>query len=86
MTQIELAEKINVDYKYISRLETGISTPSFALLERIADVLQIELNELFVNENKLEKNALIEEINQKLVCTNIEKLSIIAKMIDGALN
>lgn len=82
LTQYELAEALNVEDKYISRIETGTSTPSFALLEKIANVLNINLAELFIIEDTEVRNNLIKQINERLKSANIEKLSIIAKIVD----
>ena len=36
MTQAELAEALEVDYTYISKIENGKTTPTFELMERLA--------------------------------------------------
>lgn len=47
ITQEKLAEMIDVDNGYISKLEVGQNFPSIGTLEKIAKVLDIELYELF---------------------------------------
>ena len=44
LTQTELAQKINVDPKYISRLETGNSTPSLPVVIKISEVLKTDIS------------------------------------------
>ena len=45
-TQQQLAEKLNVSDKVISKWETGRSLPDTSILIELADVLQISINEL----------------------------------------
>ena len=66
MTQPELAEIIDVDPKYISRLETGTSTPSLDTIINIADAFDTSLCELFDFSNMDEKDELISHLIQKL--------------------
>jgi transcriptional regulator with XRE-family HTH domain len=47
MTQESLAEKVNTASTYIAMIESGSRTPSFKMIERIAEVLRIEAPELF---------------------------------------
>ena len=85
ITQYQLAEMLDVEDKYISRLETGTSTPSFALLEKLSNILQINLSELFVAENYAAKEELINKITSMLKRTNIKNLTLILKMIEGII-
>ena len=62
LTQEKLAETIGVDNGYISKLEVGQNFPSITTLEKIADVLDVELYELFRYTNYKSKNFK-EEIN-----------------------
>ena len=47
LSQDQLAEKVGIESKYLSRLEVGKRAPSFDTLEKIADSLAVELHELF---------------------------------------
>jgi len=47
LTQAQLAEKIGIEPETLSRLETGVAMPSLARVEEVAEVLGIELRELF---------------------------------------
>jgi transcriptional regulator with XRE-family HTH domain len=47
MTQESLAEKVNTASTYIAMIESGNRTPSFKMIEKIAEVLRIEAPELF---------------------------------------
>ena len=47
LTQSELAERVNLDSRHVSRLETGKYFPSLDSLEAMACVLKVELREFF---------------------------------------
>ena len=83
LTQAELAEKINVDSKYISRLETGISVASIATMIKISKALDIQLSDIFVVESEQEKNKIIELINLKLPKINIKELNAVLDIVSG---
>ena len=51
MTQRELAEKLNVSDKTISKWETGISYPEITLLPAIASVLNLNINDFFAADD-----------------------------------
>lgn len=47
LSQDQLAEKVGIEAKYLSRIEVGKRYPSLETLEHIADALQVEMKELF---------------------------------------
>ncbi len=47
LSQDALAERVGIDAKHLSRLEVGGSFPSLDTLERLADVLGVELKDFF---------------------------------------
>lgn len=47
LSQDQLAEKVGIEAKYLSRIEVGKRYPSLETLEKIADALQVEMKELF---------------------------------------
>ncbi len=47
ITQEQLAEKLDLDVGYISKLEVGRNFPTIGTLEKIAKALDVELYELF---------------------------------------
>jgi transcriptional regulator with XRE-family HTH domain len=51
LTQESLAEKVNTATTYIAMIESGRRTPSFKMIERIAEVLRVEAPELFAMKN-----------------------------------
>ena len=46
-SQEQLAEKLDLDVGYISKLEVGRNFPTIGTLEKIANALDVELYELF---------------------------------------
>lgn len=50
MTQIELARKINVSDKTISKWETGKGLPDISLIETLAKALNVSVIELMSGE------------------------------------
>ena len=79
LSQVRLSEKIDIDFKHLSRIEVGNSYPSMDTLEKIATELGCELRDLFefahqTNQPKKEIIALLNEADP-------EKLKLIYKII-----
>lgn len=68
LTQKELAEKINVTDKAISRWETGKGLPEVSLLIPLADTLHVSVNELLTGE-RVEQDKIIDNANKVIVET-----------------
>ncbi len=68
LTQKELAEKINVTDKAVSRWETGKGFPEVSLLIPLSDALDISVNELLTGE-RIEKEKIIDNSNKIIVET-----------------
>jgi transcriptional regulator with XRE-family HTH domain len=47
LTQAELAEIVSLSVNYISQIETGIASPTFETIVKLASGLQVELKDLF---------------------------------------
>ena len=56
LTQAQLAQKLNVTDKAVSKWERGVGFPDIKLLEPLADVLDISLLEL-MNSERLPKTT-----------------------------
>lgn len=80
LTQEELATLIEVDPKYISRIETGNSTPSLKTLIKISEILKTDLEEFFQIETSEKKTKLIEMINLRLNKANLKELNAILEI------
>lgn len=66
MTQKELAEKLNITDKAVSKWERGVSFPDITLLETLSKTLGISMSELITNEND-DKNIDIENKARELI-------------------
>lgn len=47
LSQEQLAEKVGLDSKFISKIEVGRNAPSLETMESIARVLEVEIKDLF---------------------------------------
>ncbi|QXE92445.1 helix-turn-helix domain-containing protein [Geomonas subterranea] len=47
LSQEQLAERVDVDPRYVSRIELGKSSPSLETMEAIANALRVEIRDLF---------------------------------------
>jgi len=75
LTQLELAEKLHVSDKTISKWETGKGYPDITLLEPIASVFNISLTELFSGTQITNSNASANMMRSRFficpICGNI---------------
>ena len=72
LTQMQLAEKLNITDRAVSKWETGKSLPDSSIMLELCDVLKITVNELLSGEvvtmdnyNKELESKLIEMIKEK---------------------
>lgn len=72
LTQMQLAEKLCITDRAISKWETGRSLPDSAIMLQLCDILEITVNDLLSGEvvvmenyNKEMENKLIEMVRQK---------------------
>ena len=54
LTQVELANKLNISMQAVSKWEQGITFPDISLLPAIADIFNISIDELFGKKQKTE--------------------------------
>ena len=47
LTQEEFAELVGISVDFLSLIERGVNSPSFEVLERMADRLDLQVRELF---------------------------------------
>lgn len=86
LTQSELAERVGLDSRHVSRLETGKHYPSLDSLEAIASVLDVELREFFEfpsQETEVQLRASLVEIAQAAPEAVIRELMPIARNLLG---
>lgn len=63
LTQEQLAEKLNITYKAVSKWETGKGLPDASIMKELCNILNITFNELLSGEliDKKDCNSKIEE-------------------------
>lgn len=75
MTQQQLAEKLNVSDKAISKWETSRGYPDISLVEPLSDALGVSVIELFSGENVVNTNKSFNMLRMKFhvcpICGNI---------------
>lgn len=65
MTQDDLAERIGVSPQAVSKWENGVSCPDIAYLPEIAEVLGVDINALFREEEEEPETYLVEDHQKK---------------------
>ena len=84
MTQAELAEKIHVTDKAISRWERGLGFPDIQTLEPLAQVLGISVLELMRSEKKKptgDMDTTETQYTQKEVAEMLQNADVISKQL-----
>ena len=75
LTQLQLAEKIYVSDKAVSKWETGRGYPDVSLIEPLASALGVSVIELFSGENVVNKNRAFNMLRSRIyvcpVCGNV---------------
>ena len=90
LTQLQLAEKLNVTDRAVSKWETGKAMPDSSIMLKLCEILNISVNELLNGEKvstseykeKYEKN-LIEIVNQK---QEADKMLLKLEVVIGVLS
>lgn len=74
LTQMDLAEKLGISNKTVSKWECGNGMPDYAVMEGLCDILQINVNELLSGERLPSKdyNKKAEENMMSLIQENSE--------------
>ena len=70
LTQAQLAEKCGVGTNHIGKMEIASKDPSLSMLEKLSYALDIDVFELFIDRDKIEKSK-IDHIDE-----NIKKIMI----------
>jgi len=84
LTQEQLAEKLGVSNKSVSRWENGKTMPDYSLLKDICNELSVNINELISGEKIEEENYIIKaEENLFLLKKRLDKLVKIVNCINS---
>ena len=85
ISQDKLSEKLDIDPKYLSRIEVGKATPSLDLLIKTASLLNVDLKELF-EFSHLENAGNKNQIELLLKGLTDEKKKLVVKLIKAVAN
>lgn len=75
LTQEQLAEKLNITYKAVSKWETGKGMPDSSIMMDLCNILDISVNDLLSGE-KIEKSKTIDTADENLIKLQKEKEAI----------
>ena len=86
LTQNELAEKLNITDRAVSRWERGKGCPDISLLEDLSKILDVSIIELLKgeklnNKQKLEKEELLYSMNYAKESTKMKMYKTISNVI-----
>ena len=80
-TQFQLAELSGIDEKHLSYIERGGSFPKADLIEKFAQILNVDICDFFNFQHLKQKQELISEITNKLQNTDYKQLQYFYKII-----
>ena len=85
LTQQELGNRADVNYKFLGEIERGQQNPSFNILVKIAKALEVELPELFRFEQEIsdrkEIEARIKEILKAVPYDALRQIFLILRVL-----
>lgn len=81
-TQEHFAEAIGVAPRHVSRIENGVNSPSIDTLAKIADILQVDIKELFNFPYMESEKYLKDDIGLILDKLNLEELKLAHKLLN----
>ena len=81
LSQEQLSEKVDVDPRYISRIEVGANVPSLETMDSIARALDVEIKDLFEFMHLQAGGVKIEEIEKLLEGADEGKKQMIMKIV-----
>jgi transcriptional regulator with XRE-family HTH domain len=85
-TQEQLAERIDINPKYLSSVERGEENPTLDLLLRLAEGLQVELPELFQYAHEGEsRERLRQQVEGLIAHLSEEELRRVVRVLEALL-
>jgi transcriptional regulator with XRE-family HTH domain len=86
-TQERLAERIDINAKYLSSVERGEEHPTLDLLRRLAEGLQVELPELFQYGQEGEsRERLRQRVEWLIADLNEEELHRVVRVLEALIH
>ncbi len=86
MSQEQLAELIDVNFRTIQRIETGRNVPSLETLAKLARAFDIDINEFFITEHLESRENILANINAIAQKLDDDELRTLYKVICGFYN
>ena len=83
MTQEQLAEKLGMDTPNVCRMENGTHIPQTKNLVKLAEILNVEIKELFEYAHLQSKSELVKKINSFLKTATLKDAELVYKFIKG---
>jgi len=86
MTQQKLSERMEINSKYLSSIERGKENPTLNILIKLAESLEVHLNEIFDSTVQIEDNSKIRPLIHSLLDkADFEQLRLIFKIVSAIL-
>jgi len=86
MTQQKLSERMEINSKYLSSIERGKENPTLNILIKLAESLEVHLNEIFDSSVQIEDNSKIRPLIHSLLDkADFEQLKLIFKIVSAIL-
>lgn len=82
LKQYQVCEMIDVNYKYISNLETGRSAPSLDVIMRLCEALQTTPDYLLLGSDKGERIISDKTLTEKISALDPKSKAIVSGVID----
>lgn len=82
LKQYQVCEMIDVNYKYISNLETGRSAPSLEVIMKLCDALQTTPDYLLLGTDRPESDIADKELADKINALDSKSRRIVSGLID----
>lgn len=80
MTQSELAERVGISDKHLSKIETGKNLPSLNNFLKMAEVMEFSLDEFGI-KSKISENNLKEKLLKTIYSASDKELAAYSKII-----
>lgn len=86
LTQQQLGERAELNYKYLGAVERGEENPSLLVLERLANALEAELMDLFrFRHEETSPQALRKSLTDLLSAADTSQLQMACKLIEALM-
>jgi transcriptional regulator with XRE-family HTH domain len=85
-TQEQLAERIEINPKYLSSIERGVENPTLDLLIRLANGLQVDLYELFQFEEGAPPALLRRKVERLIAEVTVDDLPRMVRMLKALIH